>query len=589
MNPESDYAANAASICQSILGFDRENPNGDTVKVSQTDLEHAIKKAYQAGKNEKLLHESGVDTELLFWQLMDSLPDNVYFKDLRSRFTCVNMAQAKFLGLDDPNEAIGKSDFDYFRESNADKRFLAEQEIIQTGQGWALHEEIDLKSKTGRNCIISSKLPLHDTSGNIVGTFGISRNVTTRFLAELEIERQRKLLDTIIQILPCRVFVRDNDDRFLIVNDAYCKSVGHMNRDSLIGKKLAEFYDEENLKKLNSQDHFVKSEGRPILNKIDVDTVVSKKQRWVTTSKVPLFSSDHNIEGIVGMIYDITEQKEAEEKAYSLVLELQQKNEQFEAELLVARQLQETLMSMGFDQNRSYSRSGSHWNIDASYYYKPSHHLAGDFFDLVPISEDKIGFLVCDVMGHGVKASLVTMLLRGLILEMPDSLPQPGKVLSLLNNSLCSLAEDQEFPRFVTAVYIVFDLAAGTACIANAGHPHPLFKVTGDNGWESFEPCPSKRPGPALGIILNEIFEQHKFQVAESSEFLLHTDGIVEQKDAMGAEFGIDKMEEILLNNEKSPLTEQLDNIQTALPQTANGKEFDDDICIVAVKLESKR
>jgi hypothetical protein len=65
--------------------------------------------------------------ELFFWQLMDSLPDNVYFKDTRSRFTCINRAQARFLGVNEPNDVIGKSDFDYFEAANAAERFKDEQ------------------------------------------------------------------------------------------------------------------------------------------------------------------------------------------------------------------------------------------------------------------------------------------------------------------------------------------------------------------------------------------------------------------------------------------------------------------------------
>ena len=115
---------------------------------------------------------------------------------------------------------------------------------------------------------------------------------------------------------------------------------------------------------------------------------------------------------------DITEQKEAEQKAKAAGEELAKKNHQFEVELLVARQLQEQLMAIGFDSQPMYALSGKMWELEASYLYSPS-HLAGDFFYLIPISENRLGILVCDVMGHGIKAALVTMLIRGLMLETP--------------------------------------------------------------------------------------------------------------------------------------------------------------------------
>src|SRR5690606_16598427 len=113
-------------------------------------------------------------------------------------------------GLDDPNDAIGKSDFDFFEEADARERFEGEQEIIRTGQGWSLQEEREIQTEGGKAVLVASKLPLRDPSGRIVGTFGVSRDVTSRYLAEREVERQRNLLDAVLQILPCRVFARGN-------------------------------------------------------------------------------------------------------------------------------------------------------------------------------------------------------------------------------------------------------------------------------------------------------------------------------------------------------------------------------------------
>lgn len=585
MNGESDFRSTASTICQYILGFDAENPDAAPVKVTKRALREAIKEAYIAGQKEKLLQESGVDTELLFWQLMDSLPDNVYFKDLRSRFICINIAQARFLGLTDPNDAIGKSDFDFFDEEKALERFNGEQEIIRTGQGWSLQEEKDLEMDNEQACIISSKLPLKDPEGKTIGTFGISRDVTSRYLAEREVERQRNLMEAIIQILPCRVFVRDIEDRFILVNEAYRAAIAAPSRESIIGKRLSELQPTGRHGKIQEEDEIVKKEKRSILNKIDYDRDPDGEKRWLVTSKVPLEISDGVVEGIVGMTYDITEQKKAEEEARALSHELQEKNEQFEAELLVARQLQETLMSIGFDQQRVYRQQGASWNIDASYFYKPSHHLAGDFFDLIPISENRLGILVCDVMGHGVKAALVTMLLRGLVLELPKLLAEPSALLSNINKSLCSLAEDQEFPRFVTAVYMMIDLEKGTACVSNAGHTQPLWRTRDDSGAEHFAPCPSGRSGPALGLIENETYDEREFSFNDVTEILFYTDGIIEQTDAMGKPFGLEKLEEILLNNEPQTLTTQLRTLNSALRLTAGSSAFDDDICLVAAQL----
>ncbi len=589
MMPESDNPSYPQSLSAVLLGTSPSAPPEQEKVYTAAQLKKALAAAHLAGttrgKNE---HKHTADPDMLFWQLMDNLPDNVYFKDTRSRFTCVNRAQARFLGVEEPNDVIGMSDFDFFPEKLANVQFQEEQEMIATGVGYSLHEEKHIKDDVLQRFIISSKLPLKNKEGQIYGTFGISRDVTTRYLAEREVERQRNLLKAIIDILPCRIFVRDMEDRFVLANQTYKTALHIKESQDIIGHTLSEFSDEERVAKIQAEDRRVREKGEAIRNQIDFDLSVFKKDSWIVTSKVPLHGKDGAIEGLVGMTYDITEQKLAEEEARELSEKLRGKNAQFEAELIVARQLQETLMSMGFDEHRQYSKSGSGWDLSSSYFYKPSHHLAGDFFDLIPISDTKVGILVCDVMGHGVKAALVTMLLRGLISEFADILDQPGRVLGQLNKRLCSLAEDQEFPRFTTAVYLTLDLDTGLARVANAGHPGPLWKTRDSSGREIFEPCPSGETGPALGLLPDQEFKRHEFTCDETTEFLLYTDGIIEQKDAMGNEFGILKLEEILLNNKGDDLADQLKTIKSALRLTAGTEVFDDDICLVAVKMEPK-
>lgn len=585
MPQESDETNFKSSLSSELLGIEHSVTSDQKLTFTRAALEEAISRAYSEGFDSEIQYLQGFEPELLFWQLMDNLPDNVYFKDLRSRFTCVNKAQARFLGIDDTNDAIGSSDFDYFPEELANVQFEEEQEIIATGVGYSLHEEKHVKDDVLSRCVISSKLPLLGEDGQICGTFGISRDVTIRYLAEREVERQKNLLEAIVDILPCRVFVRDRENRFILVNQTYKTALGVKRPEDIIGHTLAKFSDEERVAKIHEEDSRVRDKGKSILNQIDFDLSVFKEDSWIVTSKVPLRTNSGKIEGIVGMTYDITEQKRAEEEARELSKALAEKNAQFEAELLVARQLQETLMSIGFDKNRGFSRTGKSWNLAASYFYRPSHHLAGDFFDLIPISDKKIGILVCDVMGHGVKAALVTMLLRGLISEFAAILDQPGNVLGQLNRRLCSLAEDQEFPRFTTAVYLILDLDTREARVANAGHPGPLWKTRDAAGKEIFEPCPSGEIGPALGLIPEQEFTRHEFICEETTEFLLYTDGIIEQRDADGKEFGIQKLEEILLNKQGEGIEEQLKTIDSSLKATAGTEDLDDDICLVAIKM----
>ena len=72
---------------------------------------------------------------------MDNLPDHIYFKDRESRFIRINKALAEFLGLNDPAQAVGKTDFDFFTGEHAQQAYDDEQNIIRTGQMLSLEEK----------------------------------------------------------------------------------------------------------------------------------------------------------------------------------------------------------------------------------------------------------------------------------------------------------------------------------------------------------------------------------------------------------------------------------------------------------------
>ena len=124
----------------------------------------------------------------LLHALMDNLPDAIYFKDIESRFIAVNKAQAVRFGLE-PAQAVGKSDFDFFTEEHARPAYEAEQEIIRTGQPLLNLEEKETWPDRPDTWVATTKLPLRDHAGAVIGTFGISRDITDRKQAEEALTR----------------------------------------------------------------------------------------------------------------------------------------------------------------------------------------------------------------------------------------------------------------------------------------------------------------------------------------------------------------------------------------------------------------
>ena len=119
---------------------------------------------------------------------MKNVPDSIYFKDRESRIIRANQALARRIGLSDPSEAIGKTDFDFFSEPEARLRYTQEQRIIQSGQPSIDSEEH--RRREGRDSwTLSTKMPLRDEYGDIIGTFGISRDITVLKEAQASLER----------------------------------------------------------------------------------------------------------------------------------------------------------------------------------------------------------------------------------------------------------------------------------------------------------------------------------------------------------------------------------------------------------------
>jgi two-component system, sensor histidine kinase and response regulator len=123
--------------------------------------------------------------------LLESVPDYIYFKDTESRFIRASASLAGSFGVSDPAVVEGKGDFDFFTEEHARAAYEDEQQIIRTGQPISKEEK---ETRPGRPdaWVLTTKMPLRDQAGNIVGTFGISKDITELKLANHALEKARR-------------------------------------------------------------------------------------------------------------------------------------------------------------------------------------------------------------------------------------------------------------------------------------------------------------------------------------------------------------------------------------------------------------
>lgn len=141
----------------------------------------------------KRAEEAWAHERHLLYALMDNCPDRVYFKDAHSRFTRISKSHAASLGLNDPREAIGKTDADFKPPEFAEKALAEEQQIIATGQPLTTKIEQTAKPDGHMRWTSAVKAPIKDTTGHVAGIVGISRDITREMEMQQQLEQTHKM------------------------------------------------------------------------------------------------------------------------------------------------------------------------------------------------------------------------------------------------------------------------------------------------------------------------------------------------------------------------------------------------------------
>jgi sigma-B regulation protein RsbU (phosphoserine phosphatase) len=248
----------------------------------------------------------------------------------------------------------------------------------------------------------------------------------------------------------------------------------------------------------------------------------------------------------------------------------------------MAREVQQALLPQQDPVFLTNAAPGREW-LRLAHRWLPSHQVAGDFFMVVPVSDTAVGVFLCDVMGHGVRAALITALLRGLLQEQQALAGDPGAFLGALNRQLQALLARVGELVFVTAVYGVADSRAGELRLANAGHPLPLHL---DRKAGRVTPCTMPDgPGPALGFMSDITYDTLRRPLAAGDSVLLFTDGIYEVADSGGEEFGLKRLREAvtarLAENSSGLMDGLLAAVRTHLDDPA--QPLPDDVCLVTM------
>ena len=244
--------------------------------------------------------------------VIDAIPDHIYVKDREGRATLRNLASARSLGYETPEEAVGHADSDVDADLGA-LTHADDLRVIESGE--AMRDKVERALSGG--WLLTTKVPLRDLSGDVIGLVGVSRDITAQREANEALveakeaaEQARRLLRTVIDAIPDCITVKDREGRCLTRNLADARLMGYATIEESLGHTLLESNAPRELaERSHAEDLRVMETGVPVLG---VESERSFGEGWKESTKVPLCDDAGTVIGLVTVMRDVTERKAAE-------------------------------------------------------------------------------------------------------------------------------------------------------------------------------------------------------------------------------------------------------------------------------------
>jgi serine phosphatase RsbU (regulator of sigma subunit) len=215
------------------------------------------------------------------------------------------------------------------------------------------------------------------------------------------------------------------------------------------------------------------------------------------------------------------------------------------------------------------------WQFSAT--LKPSRETSGDFYDLIPLPDGRLGILIADVSDKGIGAALFMVLSRTLVRIHAAQGEEPARVLRTTNRHILT---DIHTSQFITLFYGILDPETGSMVYGSAGHT-PAYIVPADNGRTVHTmPC----TGMPLGILDDQYWEQRTVQLAKGDLLFLYTDGLTEAQSAQGEFFGAARLLEALRASSRRSAPEIEQALLAQLDDFTGGAVQSDDVAFVLTK-----
>jgi serine phosphatase RsbU (regulator of sigma subunit) len=208
--------------------------------------------------------------------------------------------------------------------------------------------------------------------------------------------------------------------------------------------------------------------------------------------------------------------------------------------------------------------------------WRAAREVAGDFFDLIDLPNDKLGLMIADVADKGMPAALFMILTRTLVRAATLEELSPAKVLERVNELL---VPDAKRGMFVTAFYAVLSSQDGQITWANAGHNLPLIL---HNNAHQIEQLP--KGGMALGVSRRLELEEHTSTLAPGDFLVLYTDGVTEAQSPQGIMYEGQRLQQTVLQAQTQSAAAMLDAIDNAVRAHVDTAPASDDLTLIVAR-----
>lgn len=526
-----------------------------------------------------------------YYGIFDHLVEGIFRTTPDGHYLLANVALARIYGYDSPVELMASiKDIGRSLYVNPARR----QEFVRVMQtsDTITDFESQIYRKDGSSIWISENCrAVRDAQGKLLYYEGTVQDITEHQQTEMSLRNSESLYHSLVETMPQNVFRKDLQGRFTFANQQYCKHY-RCKLEDILGKTDFDFFPKELAEKYQKDDQRVIETGQTY-EIIEEHHPLGQEKSIVQVVKTPLYGADGSIIGLQGIFWDITAQKLAEEQIHRANVELARSREELrtknllmEENLHMAREIQLAMLPQQypvFPHNVPLEQSA----FQFVHRYQPAETVSGDFFSVSALSEDEAAVFICDVTGHGMRAALVTAMIRALVEELKPIARDPGMFLRKINSDLFTILKTTGSPMLTTAFYLVANWRTGIMRFANAGHPKPLLIRRSAGRIEPLVNASGKSQ-PALGLFEDPPYQSTEINLMPGDFAMLFTDGLYEVQGPNEELYSQERLIMDVKDRLQQPAGQLFDELLAAIGQFSVDHEFADDVCLVGMVYKGK-